>query len=158
MVAVDNYGVPQDMIVLKFGGTSVQSSEMMDKTLEIAQKQIQRGPVIVSSAMSKVTDQLQEIAKLLGSGKDAEAETILCAIEERHLACARDFLTKANLDACEKDIAAVVAELRAFIKALSMLKEWSKRSNDAVLSFGERLSTIILYHRARERGMTAHLY
>jgi aspartate kinase len=158
MVAVDNHGVAQDMIVLKFGGTSVQNAEMMDKTLEIAEKQIQRGPVLVSSAMSKITDQLQEIAKLLGSGKEAEAETILCSIEERHLACARAFLTKDNLAACQKDVSAVVAELRAFIKALSMLKEWSKRSNDAVLSFGERLSTIILYHRARERGMTAHLY
>ena len=72
------------MIVLKFGGTSVQNAEMMDKTLQIAGRQIERGPVLVSSAMSKVTDQLQEIAKLLGSGKEAEAETILCAIEERH--------------------------------------------------------------------------
>ncbi len=158
MVAVDNYGVNEGMIVLKFGGTSVQNAEMMDATLQIAERQIQRGPVLVSSAMSKVTDQLQEIAKLLGSGKEAEAEEILCAIEERHVACARAFLTKANLAACLSDVAAVVGELRAFIKALSMLKEWSKRSNDAVLSFGERLSTIILLHRARERGMTAHLY
>ncbi len=158
MVAVDNYGAHQRMIVLKFGGTSVQNAEMMDKTLKIAQSQIERGPVLVSSAMSKVTDQLQEIAKLLGGGKEAEAESILCAINERHLACARAFLTQKNLDACESDIAAVVNELRAFIKALSMLKEWSKRSNDAVLSFGERLSTIILLHRAREIGMTATLY
>ena len=158
MVAVDNYGAHQRMIVLKFGGTSVQNAEMMDKTLKIAQSQIERGPVLVSSAMSKVTDQLQEIAKLLGGGKEAEAESILCAINERHLACARAFLTEKNLGACESDIAAVVSELRAFIKALSMLKEWSKRSNDAVLSFGERLSTIILLHRAREIGMTATLY
>jgi aspartate kinase len=158
MVAVDNHGVPQGMIVLKFGGTSVQNAEMMDKTLQIAEKQIQRGPVLVSSAMSKVTDQLQEIAKLLGSGKEAEAEAILRSIEERHRECARSFLSKANLAACESDIAAVAAELRAFIKALSMLKEWSKRSNDAVLSFGERLSTIVLLHRARDRGVTAHLY
>ena len=158
MVAVGDHGVPQRMIVLKFGGTSVQNAEMMDKTLQIAGRQIERGPVLVSSAMSKVTDQLQEIAKLLGSGKEAEAETILCAIEQRHVSCARSFLTGANLSACESDVAAVVAELRAFIKALSMLKEWSKRSNDAVLSFGERLSTIILLHRARELGMAAKLY
>jgi aspartate kinase len=158
MVAVGYHGVTQKMIVLKFGGTSVQDAEMMDKTLQIAGRQIERGPVLVASAMSKVTDQLQEIAKLLGSGKETEAETILCAIEKRHLTCARSFLTASNLSACESDIATVVAELRAFIKALSMLKEWSKRSNDAVLSFGERLSTIILVHRARELGMTAKLY
>ena len=39
-----------------------------------------------------------------------------------------------------------------------MLKEWSKRSNDAILSFGERLSTIVLFHRAHERGMEAELF
>ncbi|HVP18447.1 MAG TPA: lysine-sensitive aspartokinase 3 [Spirochaetia bacterium] len=146
------------MIVLKFGGTSVQNAEMMDSTLQIAERQIERGPVLVSSAMSKVTDQLQEIARLLGSGKESEAEAILSSIEARHRDCARSFLTKSNLSACERDLAAVTSELHAFIKALSMLKEWSKRSNDAVLSFGERLSTIILLHRARERGMTAKLY
>ncbi len=151
-------GVPQRMIILKFGGTSVQNAEMMDASLQIAQRQLERGPVLVSSAMSKVTDQLQEIAKLLGSGKEAEAEAILSGIEDRHFACARAFLTKGNLSACEADLRAVTGELRAFIKALSMLKEWSKRSNDAILSFGERLSTIILLHRARERGMTAKLY
>ena len=39
-----------------------------------------------------------------------------------------------------------------------MLKEWSKRSNDAILSFGERLATIVLYHRARQRGIAAELF
>ena len=146
------------MIVLKFGGTSVQNAEMMDRTLQIAERQIDRAPVLVSSAMSKVTDQLQEIARLVGSGKEAESQAILSAIEERHVSCARTFLTKANLTRCEADLSAVFEELGAFIKALSMLKEWSKRSNDAILSFGERLSTILLTHRARERGMKAELY
>ena len=77
---------------------------------------------------------------------------------ERHLACARSFLTGENLAKCEQDLDAVCGELRAIIKALAMLKEWSKRSNDAILSFGERLSTIVLLHRARERGMEAELF
>ena len=54
------------MIVLKFGGTSVQNAEMMDATLSIVAGQLDRAPVLVSSAMSKVTDQLQEIARLRG--------------------------------------------------------------------------------------------
>jgi aspartate kinase len=145
------------MIVLKFGGTSVQNAQMMDATLSIAERQLDRGPVLVSSAMSKVTDQLQEIAKLVGEGKESEAVVILAAIDERHRECARSFLTGENLSRCESDLSLVHAELRAIMKALSMLKEWSKRSNDAILSFGERLSTVILAHRARERGMDAEL-
>ena len=146
------------MIVLKFGGTSVQNGEMMDATLSIAERQLERAPVLVSSAMSKVTDQLQEIARKVGDGKQAEAEAQLDAILDRHLACARGFLTGSNLARCEEDLQATAAELRAIIKALSLLKEWSRRSNDAILSFGERLSTIILLHRAHERGMSAELH
>ncbi|MGO9310562.1 MAG: aspartate kinase [Spirochaetia bacterium] len=146
------------MIVLKFGGTSVQNPEMMDATLSIVEKQLERAPVLVSSAMSKVTDQLQEIARLVGEGRGPDAEALLAAVQERHLACARSFLAGANLAKCEQDLAAVCAELLAIVKALVMLKEWSKRSNDAILSFGERLSTIVLLHRAHERGMEAELF
>ncbi|MCX7039311.1 MAG: lysine-sensitive aspartokinase 3, partial [Spirochaetes bacterium] len=146
------------MIVLKFGGTSVQNAEMMDKSLAIAEAQLARAPVLVASAMSKVTDQLQEVAKLVGSGKETEAMAIHAALAERHAACAREFLTGERLAQCQKDLAAVFAELAALVRALAMLKEWSKRSNDAILSFGERLSTVILVHRARERGMKAELY
>jgi aspartate kinase len=146
------------MIVLKFGGTSVQNAEMMDKAITIAADQIQRGPVLVASAMSKVTDQLQEIARLVGAGSDQKAMEILDGLAARHAACAREFLSGARLAECEKELAAVFAELAAIIKALALLKEWSRRSNDAILSFGERLSTVILVHRARERGLTAELY
>lgn len=146
------------MIVLKFGGTSVQNAEMMDATLSIVEKQLERAPVLVSSAMAKVTDQLQEIARLVGEGKESESEAVLAAVLERHLTCARSFLTGMNLARCEQDLETICAELRAIIRALVMLKEWSKRSNDAILSFGERLSTLILLHRARGRGMEAELF
>jgi aspartate kinase len=146
------------MRVLKFGGTSVQNAEMMNATLAIAGSQLEMAPVLVSSAMSKVTDQLQEIAKLVGSGAEAEAKAILSAIETRHLQCARSLLTGAHLARCEEELGKVCAELRALLTALAMLKEWSKRSNDAILSFGERLSTIVLLHRAKELEIEAELF
>jgi aspartate kinase len=146
------------MIVLKFGGTSVQNAETIDKALAIAESRLSKAPVVVSSAMSKVTDHLQEIAKLLGTGDDAGAGKILSQIEERHLACAKAFLTGANLESCTSELAKVFTELRALMNALAILKEWSKRSNDAILSVGERLATILLLYRARERGMDAELF
>jgi aspartate kinase len=146
------------MVVMKFGGTSVQNAEMMDKTLSIAESRLEKAPVLVASAMSKVTDQLQEIAKVVGTGNEEAAEKIVAALEERHLACARSFLTAGNLSRCEADLAKVFTELRSLANALAILKEWTKRSNDAILAFGERLSTVILVHRARERGMEAELF
>jgi aspartate kinase len=146
------------MIVMKFGGTSVQDAAAMDRTLAIAESRLARAPVLVASAMAKVTDQLQQIARLVGEGKLEECEAMVAALEQRHAGCARAFLPEPHLGRCLADLAAVFEQLSALTRALSMLKEWSKRSNDAILSFGERLSTAILVHRARSRGMDAELY
>ena len=146
------------MIVMKFGGTSVQDAAMMDRTLSIVEARLSRAPVLVASAMAKVTDQLQEIARLVGAGKQVESDAIVAKMAERHEACAREFLKSEHLGRCLADLAAIFEDLRALIRALAMLKEWSKRSNDAILSFGERLSTTILLHRARARGMDAELF
>jgi aspartate kinase len=94
----------------------------------------------------------------VGEGRQTESEAILDTLLERHLSCAREFLTGQHMVRCEQDLVAVAGELRAIIKALSLLKEWSKRSNDAILSFGERLSTVVLLHRAHERGIKAELH
>jgi len=146
------------MIVMKFGGTSVQDAAAMDRTLEIAEARLPRAPVLVASAMAKVTDQLQAIARLVGEGRRQECDAALAALEERHVGCAREFLAPPHLDRCLGDVAAIFGELRALTSALVMLKEWSKRSNDAILAFGERLSTTLLYHRALSRGMDAGFF
>ncbi len=56
------------MIVMKFGGTSVQDSSAINRLIEIARNKIHLHPVIVVSALSKVTDTLQEIANLSHRG------------------------------------------------------------------------------------------
>ncbi len=108
--------------------------------------------------MSKVTDQLQDIARRVGEGREAESEAILDVCPGTARCLRAVFPQRGEPRPCAKRTStAVCAELRAIIKALVLLKEWSKRSNDAILSFGERLSTIILVHRAHERGMEAEL-
>ncbi len=146
------------MIVMKFGGTSVQDAAAMDRTLSIAEARLLRAPVLLASAMAKVTDQLQQVARLVGDGRQGECDAMIAALEQRHAACAKEFLTPPHRDRCLADLAAIFEQLRALTRALAMLKEWSKRSNDAILSFGERLSTTILFHRARSRGMDAELF
>jgi aspartate kinase len=146
------------MIVMKFGGTSVQDATAMDRALSIAETRLPRAPVLVASAMANVTDQLQVIARLVGEGRRQECDAAIAALEERHAGCAREVLGPPHLDRCLADLAAMFGELRALTSALAMLKEWSKRSNDAILSFGERLSTTILFHRALSRGMDADFF
>ncbi len=145
------------MVVLKFGGTSVQNNERMDRSLSIAVSQLDSAPVMVASAMSKITDSLQQIAYSAGEGKREKAEDILRTIKERHFKTAKGFLTGNNFKNCTTKLESIFSELESIIVGLSILKQWTKRTNDALLSFGERLSTTILYYRALEQGIDAQL-
>ncbi len=145
------------MIVMKFGGTSVKNAERINNALDIASSQLHRSPVMVASAMSGITDKLQLIATNAGNGNEAEAISIYREIEERHFSVAEDLLGSDNLPGCKYQLETILEELLSIIRGLSILKEWTKRTNDAVLSFGERLSTVLIYHRALERGINAEL-
>ena len=143
------------MIVLKFGGSSVKNSQMMIKSLDIVKDALDKEPVMVSSAMGSVTDQLQEIAHAAGEGKSEYAENIFGSISDLHLTAAKKLLQGENLSRCSETLSVILKELGSIIKGLILLKEWTLRSNDAVLSFGERLSTTLLYYRALEDGINA---
>jgi aspartate kinase len=62
------------MIVMKFGGTSVEDAKAIDRTASIVKGRAARKPVVVVSAMAKVTDTLLKMAQAAGSG---ERETAL---------------------------------------------------------------------------------
>ena len=56
------------MIVMKFGGTSVQDAKAIDRAAQIVQGRLADRPVVVVSAMAKVTDSLLAMGKAAGSG------------------------------------------------------------------------------------------
>ena len=58
------------MIVMKFGGTSVGNAERIRKTCEIIKSQISRKPVVVVSAVAKVTDLLIKLAEEASKGAE----------------------------------------------------------------------------------------
>ena len=80
------------MIVLKFGGTSVQDSSSMNRALAITAERIDKAPVLISSAMAKITDSLIETTVEAVAGNGKRALEIVDAIKERHLKCAYEFL------------------------------------------------------------------
>jgi aspartate kinase len=143
------------MIVLKFGGTSVQGPEMIDRALDITASRLDKAPVLVSSAMAKVTDALVKTTVTAVNG-DAKGAAKLCGeILERHLCVARAFLSGGNLKTVSLKIEEMGKALFSLVKGLALLRECSARSRDAVLAFGELLSTTLIAARARERGWQA---
>ena len=141
------------MIVLKFGGTSVQNSQWIDNALDITAKQLDKAPVLVSSAMGKTTDLIIGMMDLAEAGDMIRCETLIAQLKEGHLSTAREFLTGTTLAETETRLQELFSQFVSFLKGLSLLKECSPRSKDALLSFGERLSTTIIAARADERGI-----
>jgi len=73
------------MIVMKFGGTSVQDAEAMEHVIAIVKSKLAQQPIVVISAMARVTDTLIKCAQLAGEGKEFEARKIIeDTIAKRH--------------------------------------------------------------------------
>ncbi len=143
------------MIVVKFGGTSVQNTLWMDKALDVTLSQLDKVPVFVSSATAKTTDRLQEIAYLSEAGKTKDADALFLQVKDFHFGLAHEFLTGKNLGECTEKLDELFKELKTITMGLAYLRERTPRSNDAILSFGELFSTTIIYFRAKERGIDA---
>ena len=143
------------MIVLKFGGTSVQDSAAMDLALDITFERLERSPVLISSAMAKITDSLIAAADAAVAGDGEAVASLLDAVKERHIKCAYEFLKGQNLNYAVTRINEIMTELRSILRGCVYLKECTPQSCDAVVSCGELLSTVLLHARARERKIDA---
>jgi aspartate kinase len=153
------------VIVMKFGGTSVKDQTAIERLIGIVraerQAQIQperadlRGPIVVVSALSGVTDRLLGIAAEAGAGDAEGARENVRALRERHHTVAqviRDTSLRASVDSAldhEFD------ELDRIVGALSVLCEVSPRWLDALAAMGEILSSQIVAAALTSHGLAA---
>src|SRR5256886_16200456 len=72
------------MNVMKFGGTSVEDAKAIERTAAIVKGRLSQKPVVVVSAMAKVTDQLLAMGRAAGSGDRKTALKLSRALRERH--------------------------------------------------------------------------
>src|SRR5579871_5934189 len=77
-------GIARLMIVMKFGGTSVESAAALERVAGIVKSRLDRKPVVVVSAMGKTTNRLLEIANLAVSGKQIGALTSIEELRKFH--------------------------------------------------------------------------
>jgi len=145
------------MIVLKFGGTSVQSAERINGVIDIAESQLNDAPLVVASAMGKTTDKLVAIEQEVQKAKSGRPKNIISEIEDLHYATAKALLTGKLYEKGCKALDALFKELNSLVTGLHLLGECTDRSRDALLSFGERLSTTLIALRAEERGIYTEL-
>jgi len=135
------------MVVQKFGGTSVADPDAVRRLIEIARAartRNGRGPVLVVSALSKVTDGLLTIAAEAGAGKTDSALTHVERLRDRHLAMASALARRGDVATLSPHINDQFDQLAAVVKALAVLREVSLRTLDVVASMGELISSRII--------------
>jgi aspartate kinase len=139
------------MIVMKFGGTSVESAEAIHRVAGIVRSQSARKPVVVVSAMGKTTNKLLAIAADAVAGELQPALAKLAELREFHLR------ESAGLDT-DGIVEAHFQDLDALVRGLAVMRELTPRATDAISAYGERISSLIVAAHLRRSGMnTAHV-
>jgi aspartate kinase len=135
------------VVVQKFGGTSVADPEAIQRLIQIvgtARSRDGRGPAVVVSAMSGVTDALLALAAAAGGGRLEDALARIQQLRERHIAVARALAAKESKGSLGQQIEAHFDDLTALARALGVLREVSPRTLDVVAAVGELLSSRIV--------------
>jgi aspartate kinase len=143
---------------MKFGGTSVEDPAAIKRTADIVAGRLALGkkPVVVVSALAKVTDQLLRAANAASVGDRTGALAISSRLRSRHrdMACA--------LVKNPKESATLVTwidqkfdSLDEILRGLAAILELTPRISDLIVSFGERISSRIVAATFCELGMAA---
>lgn len=130
------------MKVLKFGGTSVGSVESILCLKRIVESEKQQ-VVVVVSALSGITDKLLETAKLAVNGNERYLEEYEMIVE-RHKTMVDSIIPKDKADILNKTIDGLLAELRSIYNGVYLIRDLSEKTQAAIVSYGERLSSNIV--------------
>lgn len=124
------------MIVSKFGGTSMADATCMARSADLAKRQ--KSKLVVVSATSGTTNKLIELGHMAEAQSWEKCQQALEIISQRHLQIAKDLqLTQTSL----QGLLEMLAELKSLVYGIHLLKDCSPKAMDALMSFGERLSS-----------------
>jgi len=133
------------MLVMKFGGTSVESAEAIGRVAEIVRARASRHPVVVVSAMGKTTNALLALASTAAAGERDRALSMLCALSDFHRRESAQLV----------DLEPIFEELGELVNVVATGGELTPRLSDAFASCGERLSSLIVTALLQRGGIEA---
>ncbi|HBE81543.1 MAG TPA: lysine-sensitive aspartokinase 3 [Pyrinomonadaceae bacterium] len=143
---------------MKFGGTSVGDVAAFERVLHVVSTQAERRPIVVVSAMTRVTDALLAAFEIAKKGEFAGAISSLEPQYERHIEVARHFIPEGSPNLFDAELQFARDELSDLLMRaarrslpLSMLK-------DAIVSYGEQLSSRLVAEVLKVKGVnTRHV-
>lgn len=143
------------MIVMKFGGTSVANYEAITRSVSIVESRLAEKPIVVVSALSKVTDLLYRISDSATAGDRQSVEELLGELRRRHISLVNELLADNGplcVQACAK-VGEICDGLDSFVGAVCALGELTDRSKAKIISHGEWLSSNIICYAMNARGI-----
>jgi aspartate kinase len=143
---------------MKFGGTSVEDPTAIARTASIVAGRASAGkqPVVVVSAMAKVTDQLLRAGSCAAQGDRTGALALSARLRARHrdtaVALVKNSASCSDLlDFIDKKF----DSLDEVLRGLAAILELTPRISDLIVSYGERISSRIVASAFCERGVNA---
>ena len=144
------------MIVMKFGGTSVQDSSAINNLVEIVRSRLHENPVVVCSAISGMTDTLLDLGQIAVNGNFKETEYILESILQRHfLIIEESFKQSEEKQETINKVNVILNQLKETVTGIHLLSELTERSIARILSFGEILSSSIISDILKFNGINS---
>jgi len=143
------------MIVMKFGGTSVESAAAIERIAGIVKERADRDPIVVVSAMGKTTNKLLAIANTAVKGTREQYLAQIHDLRDYHSREARQIVSLADRTELDRTLDDHFQEITELVKGLAVLGELTPRSIDAISSYGERLSSFIVALAFRHFGLRA---
>ena len=132
------------MKVMKFGGTSVGSVESILSVKRIVEAEAGREPVIVVvSALGGITDKLIKTSRMAAAG-DAAYEDEFREIVSRHVEMVKRVIPEFDAQmTMQRRVGELLNELKDIFQGIYLIKDLSQKTSDTIVSYGERLSSII---------------
>lgn len=142
------------MRVLKFGGSSVGTPERIKNIIEILKGYYSKGErfTVVFSAFSGVTDRLLEMSKCASNGDEAYRDHFQ-NFKQRHQDAIAALMEGSYCTQVQQEMADIHEELGNVLNGVFLVREASPRTQDYVVSFGERSSSYIIAHALQQAGI-----
>lgn len=139
------------MKVIKFGGTSVANSEAIDCVFNILKKN-RRSTFVVVSALSGITDTLLSMTHLAARGDNSYNQKINL-LKKRHLDLINESLKNESQKKIINFLNIKINEIKDLLSSVEALREFTKKSSSRILSYGEILSSTIIYEILKSKKL-----
>src|SRR5580765_3111315 len=145
----------EDVVVMKFGGTSVEDAPAIRRLIEIVESRVGSQPVVIVSALARVTDQLLEAGTAAAKGHLGAALAIARKVYVRHEELADTLLNKSAYGALDRELRSEFQALEALLQDLASSRQLDLKVQDRLLGFGECFSARLVSEALQEAGLKA---